>query len=374
MVIKSIQTNYHSYLSGIKGDIDPIIKTMRNQNGERWRGKAWKGPVKTVSGYFKQAKLLKGISWTTLPIIGPIAAGVTAGNYAQWPLWIGILAALALMIIIYYLLVQAYIHKMAAIGQPEFHVEAFKAKRPREYEQVWAPFVKKDDFTFEGLYNLVNAVFSQHDQDPSSVAYVVAYSQSQHDFMQTSIAELKSTITEQEAAIATLKDELVESDSAVYTLTKVLKAITENQYRYVNDALAFTDLDFISGFSLYRQEGNTLKLMMDKGTTGKKRDLDLESDQDFAAVAAAKDMMGQAYSNNPYPGRHVVAFRMDMLEEETWVWCFHFDDDDERALSLILDNDIIESRQIRRVIHAFCLTIQKRMLSQKEVDLDAGAQ
>ncbi|MNW70325.1 hypothetical protein D3C74_495920 [compost metagenome] len=66
---------------------------------------------------------------------------------------------------------------------------------------------------------------------------------------------------------------------------------------------------------------------------------------------------------------------MTMLEGETWVWCFHFDDDDERSLSLLLGNDIIESRQIRRVMHVFCLTLQKRqrLISEKEVDQDVEA-
>ncbi|WP_256253226.1 hypothetical protein [Paenibacillus sp. UNC496MF] len=373
MVIKSLQVQNLSYLNEIKGDLDPIINTMRKQNGEKWRGTAWRGPFTTIRGYFKHAKLLKGISWSTLPVIGPIVVGVGAGYYAQWPLWVGLTGAVLLISGIYFAFVQSYISKMATIGRREFHVEAFKAKRPQEFEQAWAPFVKKPDFTFDGLYNLVSVVFSQNDQDPSSVAYVVAYSQSQHDAMQSSITELKTTISEQEKAIATLEDELEESENAVYTLTKVLRSVTENQYRYVNDSLVFTDLDFVSGFSLYRKEGNTLKMIMNKGTSGKKRDLDLDEDINYVAVAAAKDEAGQAYSNNPYPGRHVVAFRMDMLEDETWVWCFHFDDDDDRALSLIKNNDIIDSSQIRRVIHAFCLTIQKRMIAQKEVDLNAGA-
>jgi hypothetical protein len=77
--------------------------------------------------------------------------------------------------------------------------------------------------------------------------------------------------------------------------------------------------------------------------------------------------------NTLYPGRHVVAFRMTMMNGEIWVWCFHFDHDDDRALSLILGNDIIETRQIRRLIHAFCLTIQQRNISLEEVDPNAAA-
>lgn len=373
MVVKEIKANYHSYLNEIKGELDPLITKMRSQAGQPWRGKAWMGPVKTIGGCFKNLKLLKAIQLSTLPIIGPALAGLIAGKYGPWPLWLSEAGAVLLFAVIYYMYVLSYENKMASFGQPEFHVEALKAKRPIEYEKVWARFVNKNDFTFEGLYDIVNVLFSQNNLDPSNIAHVVAYSQGQHEFMQNSIADLKNTINEQEAAIEQLEDDLVKSENEVSHLIGIIKKVTENLFRYVNETLDFTDMDFVSGFSLYRKDGNTLKLILDKGTSGKNRTLDLDADVHYAAVVAVKDEQEQAHGNNPYPGRHLVAFRMTMLQGETWVWCFHFDNDDERALSLILGNGIIESRQIRRVIHAFCLTIQKRMISQKEVDMDAEA-
>ncbi|WP_245850923.1 hypothetical protein [Paenibacillus herberti] len=331
------------------------------------------GPLKTFAGYLKAAKGVKAIEWASLPVIGPTLAGLAASKFGLWPIWLSSIGAVLLAFGVYYLYVRIYMGKMATIGVPEFHVEAFKAIRPKEYEMTWAQFVNKNDFTFEGLYDIVNAVFSQNNHDPSSVAYVVAYSQSQHDFLQSSIADLKNTIDEQELAIDELENELVRSENAVSYLVGIIKKVNENLYRYVNDRLGFGDMDFVTGFSLYRKEGNSLELILDKGTSGKHRTLNLDTDTHFAAVVAVKDEQEQAHYNNPYPGRHLVAFRMKMLKGETWVWCFHFDDDDERVLSLILENGIIESRQIRRLIHAFCLTLQKRSFSHKEVDQDAEA-
>lgn len=372
MVVKEIKANYHSYLNELKVVIDPVITKMRTQIGQPWRGKAWLGPIKDIGGYLKHIKVLKTIQWAALPVIGPAIVIIEALVIGFLPLWISCIIAALLIFGVYYMYVRSYIAKMATIGQPEFHVEAFKAKRPTEFA-IWAQFVNKNDFTFEGLYDIVNTVFSQNEHDPSSVAYIVAYTQSQHDFLQKTITDLQSTIDVQEDAIAQLEDELVKSENVLTHLVGVIKKVNENLYRYVNDKLDFTDMDFISGFSLYKKVDNTLKLILDKGTSGKHRILDLDSDTDFAAVSAAKDEIEQAYYNNPYPGRHLIAFRMTMLEGEIWVWCFHFDDDDERALSLILNNDIIETRQIRRVIHTFCLILQKRMISQKEGDLDATA-
>jgi hypothetical protein len=372
MAVKEIKVNYHSYLNEIKSVLDPVVNKMRTQSGQPWRRKAWTGPLKVFTGYFKQAKILKAVQWSTLPIIGPIVAAVAAGNYGNLPIWLCITVAILLIFGVYYLFVRSYANKMATIGDPNFHVEAFKIRRPSEFA-IWAQFVNKPDFTFEGLYDIVNTVFSQNNHDPSSISHVVAYSQGQHEFMQRIREEQKNTIIEQEEVIAQLEDDLVESENAVTYLVGIIKKVSENLYRYVNGRLEFSDMDFVSGFTLYHKRGNSLVPFWDKGTSGRNRSLDLSNDKQYAAVAAANDDNEQAHYNNPYPGRHIVAFRMTMLEGEMWVWCFHFDDDDDRALSLLYENDIIETRQIRRVIHAFCLTLQKRMISQKEVDQNAEA-
>lgn len=369
MSTQEIKTNYHSALSGIKDILDPVLTKMTEQLNEPWHGKAWKAPITTVKGLFGQAKVLKGLSLAQLPIIGPTAAGIFAGIYGPWAIWMSILGAILLSFGIYYLLVRNHIGKMATIGHPQFHVEVYKARRRSEYLAVWAP-VLNHRITFNGLYDMVNAVFSQAQGDPQNLTSLVSYTHGQHEFMQKTMSELKETIGKQEDAIESLNAQLISSENAVTYLIDLLKKVSENLYRFVNGRLDLSDMNFVSGFSIYRKVENKLEFLMDKETSGRSRTLDLDVDEHYAAVIAAKDEQGQAIFNNPYPGRFVVAFRMLMLNDEVWVWCFHFDDDDERALSLTLASDIIETRQIRRLVHAFCLTIQSRMLSMKEDDLD----
>ncbi|TYP78253.1 hypothetical protein [Paenibacillus methanolicus] len=373
MIVKQIQSNYHSYLSELKFALDPVINLMRSQHGRPWRGTAWMGPLKTFMGYMKHLKFIQAIKWASLPIIGPFLAGFAAGVYGPWSIWISAAGALLIAFGVYYLHVRSYMGKMATIGRPEFHVEAFKEMRPTEYEQTWAQFVHKNDFTFEGLYDIVNTVFSQNNHDPSSVAYVVAYSQSQHDYMQRTVEDLKRKIEEQQADMNSLNDLLVESDTSIADLVDLIKKINQNLYRYVNGCFNLHDMDFVTGFSLYRRAGDTLEPIMDKGTSGNKRPLDMKADTGYAAVLAAEDPQGKAHLNAPYEGREVIAFRMDMLDGESWVWCFHFDTDDKRALSLLKENDTIEAREIRRMVHAFCLVYQKSQLTLKEVAQDETA-
>ncbi|MEI0739157.1 hypothetical protein VQ056_25350 [Paenibacillus sp. JTLBN-2024] len=81
----NIRLNYHSFLEEIKNDFDPIIKKMREQDFDGWRGQAWKGPLKKLKNTFKSAGTLAKIKWAGLPLIGPVIAGV-GGYLAHIPL------------------------------------------------------------------------------------------------------------------------------------------------------------------------------------------------------------------------------------------------------------------------------------------------
>jgi hypothetical protein len=291
-----------------------------------------------------------------------------------FPLWVIIACCIVLSSAAYIGLVKFYEGKMATIGDERFHVEAFKVKRPIEFRSIWSHFITKNDFTFDGLSDFVNIAFTNQG-DSGHVDRIVAFTQGQVDQFKQSISELRLTIDSQEEVISSMKLEVELSENAVSYLVGLLKKINENLYRLTNDKLELHDMDFVTGFSLYRQVENQLHLILDKGTSGSGTGtLDLQNPgRPYAAVDAANSGTDEAFIHTPYPGRMVVAFRMKMLNEEVWVWSFHFDEDDERGLSLTLSNDIIESRQIRRTIHAFCLVLQKRMLFSKEVGLNASS-
>src|SRR5690606_18146349 len=92
-----------------------------------------------------------------------------------------------------------------------------------------------------------------------------------------------------------------------------------------------------------------------------------ENANKYAAVHVAMLPEGEeAFSyNNPYPGRTVASYRMKVFEE-TWIWNFHFDDSDDKALMLTLSDDIIEIREVYRLVHAFCLILRKSEMESKE--------
>jgi hypothetical protein len=367
---EDITKNYHSYISEIKDNFDPIIKKMRDQNNQKWKWKAWAGPVNQFIGYTKHVKIISAIKWASLPIIGPGIVAL-AGWYNKMPIWSLILIGIGLLFAIYYIYVRNYIGKMATLGCTEFHVEALKAKRPEEYK-LWQSFIQKDDFSFNGLYAAFNSLLVP--RSDNSISSVIQYSKGREEVLENTIRELRDQIEEYDRTIDGIMTELDKSDSAINHLVNLINLINTKLYRLTNDSLDFKDMDLVTPFTIYSFKENMLKKIQDIGTSASSlNEIDTTAPQygEYAVVTAALSGTEEAFMNYPYPGRCVVAFSMKMLEGEKWVWCFHFDDSDERALSLVLSNDIIESRQIRRLIHAFCLILHNRMISKKEAATDA---
>lgn len=371
---EEIKKHYHSYINQIKDEIDPVILKMRRQRGEKWAGLAWKGPLKQFAGYAKHFKVVSAIKWTAIPIIGQ-ALVVIASWYTKIPLWLTILVSVAVLFLVYFIYVQLYINKMATLNTKEFHVEALKAKRPTEYA-LWNTYLQIDDFTFSDLYQFMNSYLIPYKD--GSVESVLSYSMGREEALEETIQEQGDRITEYERAVEGLVDDLDTADSAIGYLVQLITDVNTNLYRFTNGVLDFYDLRFVTPFTIYEVDGNILRKLKDVGTSGgslPEIDMSIPQEKEYAAVTAAKsgDPYG-AYVSNPYPGRAVVAFPMKMLEQKRWIWCFHFDQSDERALSLVLSNDIIESRQIRRLVHTFCLILQKSMELEKEATHDGTEQ
>lgn len=92
-----------------------------------------------------------------------------------------------------------------------------------------------------------------------------------------------------------------------------------------------------------------------------------------AAYVAMLPEGEEAFSyNNPFPGRTVASYRMRVFDE-TWIWNFHFDDSNDKALMLTLSDDIIEIREVYRLVHAFCLVLRKLEIDGKEGIHDGSA-
>lgn len=57
---------------------------------------------------------------------------------------------------------------------------------------------------------------------------------------------------------------------------------------------------------------------------------------------------------------------MRIDQKSIWVYNFHFNDSDMKAWKLLIDNGIIESKEIYRLVHALCLLSQNTQFGSRE--------
>lgn len=350
--------NYHSFIAELKTVFDPVLSVMRSQDASAWRGQAWLGPCKQLKGMMRSAGTFGKIGWGSLPVIGP-AMLVAGGWLAALPVWLIVLLTVAVLFVVYWIMVIRYTGQMATIGHAHFHIGAFKAKRPLEYK-LWAPFLHKHNASFEGLLHFVNSLF--YATDEADVRSILEYTRGHMDAVQTEKEEYRT-------ARDYLQSEVEKHERVIGYLVDVIKSVNKSLYRLANDCMNFYELDFVCAFTIYKVEGDYIRKFHDRGTTGASPEIIALTEanaEKYAAVYVAmlpEEEDGFSY-NSPFPGRTVASYRMKMFEE-TWIWNFHFDDSNDKALKLTLSNDVIEIREVYRLVHAFSLVLQKREMQSK---------
>lgn len=363
--MKDTKRNYHASLSQLRDDLDPLLKLMKDkENLDSWLWQALWGPVKSVIGLFKQAKGLSKLSLAgvaSIPFVGTSVAGVIA-NFSQAAIWQIVLLCAVVFSVIYGFYVQAYIGKMISPGNKEFHLGLFKRMRKAEYERYWERIVNSDDFTFAGLNDFVSSVFGIHSEEENQFV--------QH--LKDQVAELKSELQvyesqfqEYDHIFKDLTDAKLESDMAIHYLMELIKDLNITLYRFANGRMSFSDLAFITGFTIYENRGDHLIKVADERTTATSPDviyLDDPDYEDYAVVNAAQNIDSDYYLNSPYPGHFVLAHTLKMWGNKVWHIAFHIDEKNKKALFLTLENDTIEIREMYRIFHVLCLILYSKIM------------
>jgi hypothetical protein len=210
-------TNYHIYLECLRDHLEPIIKNMKKQDPDTWRGQAWRSPVKMIFSGLKGSGALFKIKWAAIPFIGPIIA-IVGGYLIALPIWLIALAAVVFFFITYWLLVQLKISQMATIGHHDFHIGAFKAKRPEEYK-IWYPIIKQEQGSLTGLYDIFTQLL--HPQTNHEIIALLEYTKGQTDQLKTA-----NDIYEQEREY--LISQIEDYEKAVIYLVDLLKATNKS--------------------------------------------------------------------------------------------------------------------------------------------------
>lgn len=352
-----VQTNYHSFLAETSKSLDPILHNLRYQDNGNWRAIAWTSPLKRLPRILSTAGKLSKAIWGVISAAGP---GLTIyfGALRNWPIWLICLLVLGALCLVYILMVTSYVGKMISIASDDFHAGAYKAKRPKEY-MLWSPLINGQNATYEGLYDVFSVILNgQNSKEVQDALKLV----NDH------ATNLQDTNDQFLAEREFFFDELEKQEKALSSLVGLIKDTNKTLYRMVNNCLDYYEFDFVSAFTIYQIEGDQLRKIFDKGTSGnspKYIALTKENAARWSGVDVALNPSEGPKYNNPYPGRTIVSIHMKMLNEVQWIWNFHIDDSNERALILTLGSDIIEVREVYRLVHAFCLILQKELLKEE---------
>lgn len=376
---EEIRTNYHSSLREIAEIWDPVLKQFRDSFIDT-REKGWVGalltkPISDLVSLVKLAKSFKSVKVATLPVFGAILVGI-GGYFVAADLSLKIVIALISFIVLYVLILPKYLFQMTTLGHVNFHIGAYKTLKPKEYELMRHALRK--DFTFTGLYDMVTgALLGERDQK-QAVQLILTHFNEDRAKYENKIDKLEEKYEEALDAFNDVIDELnkqvYDAEKAIGYLIQLIKDINIILFRMNNNALDKSDLNIISGYSIYVRKNDRLIKRADIRTTGHTPaviSLDDPNYADYAAVIAVKEEQTKPVYNNSIHGHVIVSYFMKMHNGEKWVFNFHIDETyNEKALLFTFSDDIIETNEIFRLIHALCLLMQKSNLFSEEDDIN----
>ncbi|WP_132746397.1 hypothetical protein [Scopulibacillus darangshiensis] len=158
----------------------------------------------------------------------------------------------------------------------------------------------------------------------------------------------------------------------------MLEKINVILFRIENELFSFSDLNFLTGFTIYEIDGNVLRKIpnADHGTTGASKDvipLDDGKYENYASVRLAKEKDKTKYTlplqQEVRNGYYIVSYRMNMGIDPNKIWIFNFhvnSETNEMAWNLLQNDDILNVSEVYRLFHALCLIILRNENGMEE--------
>ncbi|WP_163537325.1 hypothetical protein [Gracilibacillus sp. YIM 98692] len=374
--------NYHSRLLGLSRIFDDVIEEIkdsyRDEKYSNWLVYLLCSPLLEIGKVNKRRKgIEKFFNLSLVQAVFPMITG-TSGvvlayfqNINPWMLLgLGFLLGYFFMLPIYY-------SQMLTFKSGHFHAGAYRKFRRQEYNLFRSAFLDdKRDFFFKGLYDYVGEMAS-HNSDALQIYGMIEDKLDRHlerekKQLQTKVSVLKDRLKRKDKdhhkatekyenfidSLLNRRQDLIEGLEFIISLIKDINIIL---YRMRNGVFSTKDLNILSGFTIFQLENKKLVKIEDVGTTGSTPTvLSLNSKRNWGAIEVVKKNLDNPVVNTPYLNHTVISYKMKMGIDSggTWVYNFHFDSDDKKAMHLLEKDDIMDSREVYRLIHALCLLSQ----------------
>ncbi|MEK4671150.1 hypothetical protein [Niallia sp. FSL R7-0271] len=175
--------------------------------------------------------------------------------------------------------------------------------------------------------------------------------------------ELKQAIKEYDEEASNLLNASTEVHKAMGYLVDFLKATRLALLRKINKKLNIADIANLlgAGVSIFEVKDNHLRLMGEEQTTGDLPESIRFDDESYANspfLDAAFNDHGESYEEID-ENYFIITKRFPMKNEEVWIISFHVDAGVEKALFLSVGNDILEIKEVYKMIHSLCLLKQE---------------
>jgi len=386
-MLDEIGKNYHSRLLHMSKAFDKPIERLKGGHVDakysNWMIWLLLAPLREYTRFIKVHEGLKKLSAESLTaLVIPSSAILTTliqwviGNINNLVDFVGIVT---LGLSVGYLLsLIIYWRSLLDFYSDHFHTGAYKVFRKQEYDMFKiALFDKEGDFYFQGVYDyfgkmqagrdeftaLSDKVTDYFEKDKKQLETKFTLIQNQYNRLQTKSDEKINKITEMYESLILDYDEILKdaSDGAEYVI-ELIKDINNVLFRMRNEEFTSKDLNLVCGFTLYEQKGKELHKIEDVGTSGRTPKVININDpiyKDWGVVEVIKKNLKQPVINEPYENHTVVSVKMNIDRDKQWVYNFHFDMDNKKANHLLVKNDIIDSREVYRLMHALCLIAER---------------
>lgn len=383
-----MEKNYHSRLLLVSNRFDSVIEKLKTSYiDQKYQLPWWQwlllSPVRDfakvkslqngIEAFFKTSAFLAIMPFLAafggwiLSLIYPFSIPFPESTVTS----ISFLFAYIASMILYY-------PQLLSFKSDHFHTGAYRLFRRQEYDLFQSSFMdEKGDFFFRGLYDYVTSssegqraigdlvangyknvenLFSNFIQNErTKYESTIHRLEESNQELKTKMEELNNEYQNFNTSLIADRDDILQQSQNVVDLLKDLNTLL---FRIHNKGLTTQDLDILTGFTLYEVQGNKLVQIEDRKTSGvtpKVIDLDDPKFADYGVVKVVKENLNQPFFNHPYSGHVVVSYKMRIDNSGTWVYNFHFDESNTKAWKLLVENDIIESKEIYRLVHAITL-------------------
>jgi hypothetical protein len=370
----------------ISGDFDKVVETLRSSAADKevkvrhWIITWLLLPFSTLfdlRGFVKGAKKINVASFA--PVIAGTALGPLFSFFTGFSWYILLLIGFIIGYLLSFSIVAPKI--MCTFNSGYFRIAAYALFRKQEYELFSKAFLHGDTFYFTPLYEQVALMLSKDNLAEKQLSLIhqridTFLNQEKMDLnalVYSLKSELKSAeetykqaLTEYHEEAKNLVKESLELHTGMGYLVDFIKATNIALYRKKNKLFTIADIATMlsCGITIYKKEGSWLNKINDENTSGASRDkypLNFSHPQFVkdAVVRAALKQDDLEEIDVPYGNRFIVSRKLKMDYGETWYINFHFDDTEQKPLFLTVPNDILNSQEIFRMVHAICLLKQE---------------